>query len=93
MSLIPLMISQRARFYAKNVGRKSNFAFKYLTDVMKENSSVKIYGEPIEIGVGYTTSMNALLLMQPERFNFDSETEMLIVAIHILTLNYPEKII
>ncbi len=66
---------------------------KFLTEVIREHSSLKIYGKPFAIGAGYTASMNAILLKQPERFDFDSETEMLIVAIHILTLNYPEKII
>jgi hypothetical protein len=62
-----------------------------LIDAKNRYPHLENYGSHFEVIKDYTPAMNALLLKYPETFNFESNDELLIVAIHILTLNYPEQ--
>lgn len=65
---------------------------KLLIDAKERYPHLKNYGQQFKEIKGYTPAMNSILLKYPETFNFESNDQLLIVAIHILTLNYPEKI-
>jgi hypothetical protein len=64
-----------------------------LKDVTENKEELGIYGEPFKIVGDYTPSMNGTLLKYPERFDFKSKDEFLLVTIHLITLSYPEAII
>lgn len=65
---------------------------EFLAELTSKNEKIKGYGETLQNSGGdYSPYMNATLLKEPERFNLHSRDEMLIVAIHLLTLNYSEK--
>ena len=86
-------ISSNERILVKELCIKTTGRFsKFLADFTSENEKLKGYGETLQLAGGYSPSMTATLIMEPERFNFQSKEEMLIVAIHLFTLNYSEHV-
>lgn len=65
---------------------------KFIAELTSENESVRQYGESLSLAGGFTPYMDATLLKQSERFKLESRNEMLIVAIHLFTLNYFERL-
>lgn len=82
--------SKKERVKTKSLCLNSEGKFaELLLSTTKSKATLQIYGEPLEHAGDYAPSMNALLLKQSERFDFESETEFLLITIHLLTLNYP----
>lgn len=65
---------------------------KFLAELTSDNEKLKRYGETLQLAGAYTPFMDVTLLKQTERFNLHSRNEMLIVAIHLFTLNYSESL-
>jgi len=70
---------------------KGRFA-KFLIDLTDEHEKLKDYGKTFEIMGDYTPAMNGIVIKCHDWFNIDSQDELLLMTIHLLTLNYPEKI-
>lgn len=66
----------------------SRFA-QLLEESSKLNSKLEEYYKPFEWVGTYGPSMNTVLIKQPYRFDFNSKHELLIVTVHLLTLNHP----
>lgn len=65
----------------------------FLTDYCGKTRRLAGYGDAFEQTGSYTPSMNAQLIKNPASFNFDSEAELLLITIHLLTLNSEDKIV
>lgn len=72
----------------------TNGAFaKFLTTYCSNNKRLADYGYAFEQAGDYTPSMNSQLLKHPSTFNLNTKAELLLISIHLLTLNNEEKII
>ncbi len=63
-----------------------------LLDAKAKYSNLQNYGQHFEFLKDFTPAMNSTLLKYPETFDYDSDDQFLIMSIHLLTLNYPERI-
>lgn len=66
---------------------------KLLKDITNKYPKLKKYGQAFSNTKDYSPAMNSTLLKYPEIFDFESKDQFFLVAIHLLTLNYPSKII
>jgi hypothetical protein len=58
-----------------------------IVDLQKDNKKFKSYAETFHYIGGFTPSLNAGMLRGYYKFNFDSEVEMFVLAVHLLTMN------
>lgn len=65
---------------------------KLLMDARTKYSNLENYGQYFEFTKDFTPAMNSALLKNPKTFELDSEDQFLIMSIHLLTLNYTERI-
>ena len=65
----------------------------FLTDYSKKTDRLTSYGDAFEQAGSYSPAMNAQLIKNSESFNFNSEAELLLISIHILTLNNEHNIV
>jgi len=65
---------------------------KFLINLTKDHEKLNNYGRPFEITGDYTPAMNGILLKNHDSFDIESQNELFLMAIHLLTLNYPEKV-
>jgi hypothetical protein len=56
-------------------------------DLKKRNKKFKSYSETFHYIGGFTPSLNAGMIRGYYKFNFDSEVEMFVLAVHLLTMN------
>ncbi|MEK6481552.1 hypothetical protein WJR50_28670 [Catalinimonas sp. 4WD22] len=92
-------ICEYERFYKKDssiflqsicLNPEGRFA-KFLIDLKDHHEKLNHYGEPFKITGLYTPAMNGILLKYHDWFNIESQSELFLMAVHLLTLNYPEK--
>lgn len=74
------------------INHEGRFA-RFLMEMTENRNELRAYAEPFKFVRDYTPAMNSTLLKSPDRFDFLSKDEFLLVTTHLLTLNYPEEII
>lgn len=70
---------------------KGNFA-TFLTKYCAQFKRLSNYGEAFELAGDYSPAMTGQLLKNPTSFNLESKEELLLIAIHLLTLNNEDQI-
>ena len=70
-------------------GQFANFLINYCN----KNERLAGYGNAFKQVSSYSPSMNAQLVLNPESFDFNSQAELLLISIHLLTLNNEDKIV
>ncbi len=92
-------ICEYEKFYKKDssiniqsicLNTEGRFA-EFLMDLTSNHEKLNHYGKPFKITGQYTPAMNGILLKYHEWFNIESQNELFLMAVHLLTLNYPEK--
>ncbi|WP_200975837.1 hypothetical protein [Echinicola sp. 20G] len=73
------------------INPKGRFA-SFLLKLTENHNQLNAYGETFKYTGDYTPSMNMLVLKQPEKIDFQSKDEFLLLTVQLLTLNYPEEI-
>ncbi|MCE7995607.1 MAG: hypothetical protein HEP71_26750 [Roseivirga sp.] len=66
---------------------------RFLIEVTKNHDKLAGYGNTFKEMGDYMPSMNGQLIQIPQSFNFESKDELLLLVIHLLTLNHPPEIL
>lgn len=70
-------------------GRFANF----LTNYCSKTDRLTDYRDAFKQAGSYSPAMNAQLIKNPESFDFSSQAELLLISVHLLTLNNEDKIV
>lgn len=65
----------------------------FLKDYCSTNNRLATYGNTFEMAGDFSPSITAQLLENPSSFDLSSKVELLIISIHLLTLNQEVKIV
>ncbi|WP_258105885.1 hypothetical protein [Marinoscillum sp. MHG1-6] len=65
----------------------------FLTSYCAKTDRLTSYGDAFEQAGSYSPAMNAQLIKNPDSFNFNSEAELLLISVHLITLNNEDKIV
>jgi hypothetical protein len=65
---------------------------RFLTDLTMKHRKLAQYGSSFEATGDFTPAMNGILLKHHDWFDIESQDELVLLAIHLLTLNYPDTV-
>lgn len=74
--------------FFRDLGSSSNYA-SFLKTASERNDFLFEYYDDLEHGASITPSMNANMLLFPEKLDIEKERERLIYAVHFITLLRP----